>query len=183
MKGRLWLRLCRCVVFMFIMFFMVEAFGAAQKETIDGIRNFTRVDDAVGCAGATEPRALADVAKRGYKSVLNLREATEPGAAIEASRAAAESAGLTFIHLPFNSSKPDMTVADAFIKIVTDAANQPVFIHCASANRVAALWMAKRMLVDKWPEEKALEEAKAIGLSSDTLRQFALDYVKARRMP
>jgi protein tyrosine/serine phosphatase len=65
--------------------------------------------------------------------------------------------------------------------IVTDKANQPAYIHCGSANRVAGLWMAKRMLVDKWTEEKALAEAKAIGLSNDALRQFALDYVKARQ--
>ncbi len=154
---------------------------APQKETIDGIRNFTKVDDAVGCGGATEPRALAEIAKRGYKSVLNLREATETGAAIDESRAASEAAGLKYIHLPLNSAKPDMAVADAFIKAVTDKANQPVYIHCASANRAAALLMAKRILVDKWTEERADAEAKAIGLTSAALRQFALDYVKARR--
>lgn len=152
----------------------------AQKETIDGIRNFTKVDGA-GCAGATEPRALVEVAKRGYKSVVNLREATETGAAIDESRQAAEAAGLKFIHLPLNSTKPDMAVADAFIKAVTETTNQPVFIHCASANRVGALWMAKRLLVDKWTEEKAAAEATAIGLTNQTLRQFALDYVAARR--
>jgi uncharacterized protein (TIGR01244 family) len=152
-----------------------------QKETIDGIRNFTRVDATTGCAGATEPRALAEVARRGYKSVVNLREATETGAAIDDSRKAAESAGLKFIHLPLNVSKPDMAVADGFIKAVTDPANQPVFIHCASANRVGALWMAKRMLVDNWPEDRALAEATTIGLTNPSLKQFALAYVAARR--
>jgi protein tyrosine phosphatase (PTP) superfamily phosphohydrolase (DUF442 family) len=154
---------------------------APQKETIDGIRNFTKVDDAVGCGGATEPRALAEIAKRGYKSVLNLREATETGAAIEESKTAAEAAGMKFIHLPLNSAKPDMAVADAFIKIMGDKTIQPIYIHCGSANRVAALLMAKRILVDKWTEERADAEAKAIGLTSAALRQFALDYVKARR--
>jgi uncharacterized protein (TIGR01244 family) len=151
-----------------------------QKETIDGIRNFTRLDGG-GCAGATEPRALAEVAKRGYKSVVNLRDATETGAAIEESRQAAEAAGLRFIHLPLNTSKPDMAVADAFIKAVSDPANQPAFVHCASANRAGALWMTKRMLVDKWPEDRALAEATTIGLTNQTLKQFALDYVAARR--
>ena len=154
---------------------------APQKETIDGIRNFTKVDDAVGCGGATEPKALAEIAKRGYTSVVNLREAAEAGAAIDESKAAAEGAGLKFIHLPFNTAKPDMAVVDAFIKAVTDKANQPVYIHCASANRAAALLMAKRILVDKWTEDKALAEAKAIGLTNETLRQFVMEYVKARQ--
>jgi uncharacterized protein (TIGR01244 family) len=152
-----------------------------QKETIDGIRNFTKVDATTGCAGATDPKALAEVAKRGYKSVLNLREATEKGAEIDASKAAAETAGLKYIHLPFNSSKPDPAVADAFIKIVTDKANQPIYIHCGGAVRVSGLWMAKRILVDKWPEEKALAEANEIGPPSETMKQFALAYVKSKR--
>ncbi len=168
------------VVSMFSMVALVAA-QAPQKETIDGIRNFTKVDATTGCAGATDPKALVEVAKRGYKSVLNLREATEANIALDESKAAAEAAGLKYIHLPFNTSKPDPAVADSFITIVTDKANQPVYIHCGSANRVAGLWLAKRMLVDKWTEERAVEEAAAIGLSSQTLKQWALDYVKSKR--
>jgi len=167
--------------FMSLMSLQLVATQAPQKETIDGIRNFTKVDATTGCAGATDPKALVEVAKRGYKSVLNLREATEAGAAIDESKAAADAAGLKYIHLPLNGSKPDPAVVDAFIKIVTDKENQPVYIHCGSANRVAALWLAKRMLVDKWTEERALEEANAIGLTNQVLKQFALEYVKSRR--
>jgi uncharacterized protein (TIGR01244 family) len=151
-----------------------------KKEDVDGVRNFTVVDGTTACAGATEPRAMAAIAARGYKAVVNLRVATESGAAIEESRAATEAAGLTFIHLPFNAATPDMAVADAFIKAVTDKSHQPVYIHCASGQRASALWLAKRMLVDKWTQEKALEEAHAIGLTMAPLEQFALDYVKAR---
>ena len=151
-----------------------------QKETIDGIRNFTRVDDAIGCAGATDPKALAEIAKRGYKSVVNLREQGEVGAAIEESQKAAEAAGLKYFHLPLSSAKPDPAIADSFIKVVTEPANLPVYIHCASANRAAALLLAKRMLVDKWTEEKAVAEATTIGLTNQSLKQFALDYVKSK---
>lgn len=156
--------------------------GPAQikKEDVDGVRNFVVVDGTAACAGATEPRAMAAIAARGYKAVVNLRVATENGAAIDESRAAAEAAGLTFIHLPFSAAAPDMTVADAFLKAVTDKAHQPVYFHCASGQRASALWLAKRMLVDKWPQDKALEEAHAMGLTMAPLEQFALDYVKAR---
>ena len=152
-----------------------------QKEEIAGIRNYTKVDATVGCAGATEVAAIPEVAKRGYKSILNLRLENEPGNDLAASTAAAEASGLRYIHLPFNGSEPDPKVADAFIAAVTDTANQPVFIHCGSANRVGALWLTKRMLVDKWAEARAVEEAKAIGLSSDALQAFALEYVRSRR--
>jgi uncharacterized protein (TIGR01244 family) len=152
-----------------------------QKDTIDGIRNYTKVDATIGCAGATDPKAMAAIAGHGYKAVLNLREASESGALIPESKAAAEAAGLTFIHVPFKGSAPDDAVADAFLKVVTNTANQPLFINCGSANRVAALWLVKRMLIDTWPRDKALEEAKAIGLTNADLEAFALAYVAKRR--
>jgi uncharacterized protein (TIGR01244 family) len=153
----------------------------ARKDTIEGVRNFTVVDATVGCAGATDARAIPAIAARGYKSIVNLRRPLEAGAAIDESRAAAATAGVKFIHLPFDASAPDPTVVDAFLKAVTDPANQPVFINCGSANRVGALWLTKRMLVDKWDQSKAVAEAKLIGLSSPELEKFALDYVARKK--
>jgi uncharacterized protein (TIGR01244 family) len=152
-----------------------------QKDTIDGIRNYTRVDATIGCAGATDPKAMALLKERGYKAVLNLREASEDGAQIPESKAAAEAAGLTFIHVPFKGSAPDDAVADEFLKVVANTTNQPLFINCGSANRVGAMWVIKRMVIDKWAQDKAVEEAKAIGLSSAALEKWALEYVAKRR--
>lgn len=163
---------------------LVVAVAAApqlQKDTIDGIRNYTKVDATIGCAGATDPKAMAALKERGYKAVLNLREASEEGAQIPESKAAAEAAGLTFIHLPFKGSEPDDAVADEFVKVVANDASQPLFINCSSANRVGAMWLIKRMVIDKWEQDKAVEEAKAIGLSSAALEKWALDYVAKRR--
>lgn len=152
-----------------------------QKEQIAGVRNYTKVDATIGCAGATDPKAMAAIAGYGYAAVLNLRDAGEEGAQIPESRAAAQAAGLTFINLPFSGSSPDPAVADQFLKIVTDPDHHPLFINCGSANRVGALWLIKRMLVDRWDEARAVEEAKAIGLSGEALQQWALEYVARRR--
>ena len=130
---------------------------------------------------ATAPAALAEVRKLGYASVINLRVATEAGAEIAASAAAAKAAGLTFIHLPFDASAPDPMLVDRFLAAVTEPKNQPVFIHCASANRAAALWMIKRMVVDRWDEERAAAEAADLGLVSPALKTFAVKQSQARR--
>lgn len=151
-----------------------------EKREIDGVRNFTRVDATIGCAGATDPKAMAAIAEAGYRAVLNLREASEDGALIPESQKAAEAAGLQFLHLPFKGSAPDPVVATQFLRIVTDTNHQPLFINCGSANRVASLWLIKRLVVDKWPQEKAIEEAKAIGLTSDALLKFALSYAEGK---
>jgi uncharacterized protein (TIGR01244 family) len=124
---------------------------------------------------------MAELRKQGFASVINLRLATEPGAEIEASRSAAEAAGLKYVHLPFNASNPDPALVDNFLKAVSDRSNQPVYIHCASANRVGAVWMIKRALQDGWPVEKAQQEAEAIGLSNAGLKAFAAEYIASHK--
>jgi uncharacterized protein (TIGR01244 family) len=151
------------------------------KEPVPGIVNFSKVETTVACAGATTPAALAEVKRMGYASVVNLRLASEAGAEIEAEAAAAKTAGLNYVHLPFNAAAPDPMLVDNFLKAVTDAKNQPAFIHCASANRAAALWMIKRVEVDKWDVERASAEAAALGLTNPALKTFVMDQIQARK--
>ncbi len=151
------------------------------KGEIAGVRNFSRVDATVGCAGATDPSAMAALKKEGFVAVVNLRVATEPGADVDAGRAAAQAAGLKYIHLPFNAAAPDAKIVDSFLAAVADKSNQPVFIHCGSANRVGAMWMIKRALQDGWPVEKAKAEGEGIGLTSPQLAAFAAEYIKTHR--
>lgn len=150
-----------------------------QKSTVPGITNFSKVETTIACGGATSAAAVPELKKMGYVAIINLRLPTEQGADTEAEMAAAQAAGMNYVALPFNAAAPDPAVVDKFIAAVTASANQPAYIHCASANRVGALWAVKRMLVDGWDEEKAITEATAIGLSNPALKTFALDYVKA----
>ena len=151
------------------------------KETVPGITNFSKVGTTIACAGATTPEAIGEVKKLGYNAVINLRQANEPGADIEAATAAAKAAGIKYVHLPFNTAAPDPAIVEGFLKAVTDPSNQPVFVHCASANRAAALWMIKRMNVDGWDADKAGTEATQLGLTNAALKTFALDYAKAHQ--
>ena len=163
---------------------LAATFASAQdvkKETVPGITNFSRLETTIACAGATTPAAVAEVKRLGYNAIINLRQGSEAGANLEAEEAAAKTAGITYVHLPFNAASPDPTVVDKFLAAVTAPANQPVFVHCASANRASALWMIKRMLVDGWDENRASAEATALGMTSPALRAFALEYVGAHK--
>ena len=151
------------------------------KETLPGVTNFAKLETTIACAGATTPQAVAGLKQMGYASIINLREATEAGAEIDAEAAAAKTAGITFIHLPFNTASPNPAVVDSFLKAVTDTKNQPAFVHCASGNRAAAMWMIKRMQVDKWDAERAGTEAAALGLTNGALKTFALNYVESHK--
>jgi len=156
---------------------------AAQvtKQERAGIVNFSRVDAVVACGGATETSALDGLAKDGFKSVINLRLASEANANIELNAAHARSLRLNYIHIPFNAAQPEPRVLDEFLAAIANKANQPAYVHCGSANRVGAVWLVKRVLQDGWTVEKATEEAKLIGLRSEPLEKFALSYIAAHK--
>ena len=104
---------------------------AAQviKETVPGITNYARVESTVACAGAITTQVVPELKRMGYKSIINLRQASEPGANVEAEGAAAKAAGITYFHIPFNVAARDPAVVDAFLKAITTPGVEPAFIH------------------------------------------------------
>ena len=165
---------------------MAATVAAAQtsqvtKPAVAGVTNFAKLDSTIACGGATTLDGIEELKKLGYKSIINLRESSETGANVEASGAAARGAGIKYVHIPMNRNTPDPAVADQFLKAIVDPAGQPVFVHCGSGNRAAAMWMIKRMVVDKWDAQKAGAEAEALGLTNAAMKQFALDYVAKRK--
>jgi len=151
------------------------------RQEIPGVRNMTKVGPTVACAGATDAAAIPEIAKHGYKAIINLRLPSERDANIDAAREAAAQVGIRYIHLPFDVANPDDALVERFIAAVSDSGNQPVFVHCASANRVGALWMIKRVTVDGWDTARAETEARAIGLSNPTLRDWSLAQIAKRK--
>lgn len=99
------------------------------KETVPGIRNYARVESTVACAGAITTEAIPEIKRLGYNSIVNLRLATETGANVEASTAAARAAGITYLHIPFSTAKPDPGAVDTFLKALTTPGVEPAFIH------------------------------------------------------
>ena len=171
----------RFVTTLLVLAFTTPALAQVTKQERAGIVNFSKVDAVVACGGATETTALDGLAKDGFKAVINLRMATENGANIEANAAHAKSLGINYIHIPFNGAQPDPKAVDHFLGSIANKANQPVFVHCGSASRVGGMWLIKRVLQDGWTVEKATEEAKLIGLRSEPLEKFALDYIATHK--
>src|SRR5882672_7380816 len=157
---------------------MAAAVSAQQvtKKDIAGISTFAQIESTIACGGSTTPGAIQEIKKMGFKSVINLRLASEDGAQVEAEGAAVKAVGMNYVHLPFDMQTPDPKLIDNFIAAVTLPANQPAYVHCAAGGRAAALWMVKRVLADGWDESRALTEANALGLN-DRFRPFALNYI------
>ena len=168
---------------------VIVAFGisiaAAQskvtKESLPGVQNFAKLETTVACAGAITPSSVAEIKKMGYASIINLRQANEQGADIDAEAAAAKTAGINFVHIPFNGAQPTTTAVDQFLKSIVEKGNNPAFIHCSGGNRAASMWFVKRALVDKWDTDRAMAEAVELGFTAQPLKNFMMDYVKTHQ--
>lgn len=55
---------------------------------------------------------------------------------------------------------------------------RPILMHCASANRVGAMWLAYRVLDGGLTYDDALAEAKIVGLKSPVLEEKAKGYIE-----
>jgi hypothetical protein len=43
------------------------------------------------------------------------------------------------------------------------------------------MWLMKRVIVDGWDTNKAMEEATALGLTNEALKKFFLDQIQQRK--
>ncbi len=130
---------------------------------------------------ASQPSAddLAQAKSNGIKTVLNLRKPGEPIGFDEA--AVVQQLGLTYVTLPF-SNKDELT--DAVFDRARELLNgieRPALVHCASANRVGALWLAWRTLDGGLALDAATAEAKSVGLKTPEFEARAKEYVAARQ--
>src|ERR1700674_3705396 len=151
------------------------------KESVDGLTNSHCPGATVACSGAIKATAVPEIKKFGFASIINLRQASEDGANLEAEEAAAKSADIHYYSLPFSSTSPDPAVADKFLDAITAKGSDPAFIHCAGGGRAATMWFIKRLVVDHWDVDRAAKEATELGMTSPTLKQFAIEYAQAHK--
>jgi len=126
-------------------------------------------------AGQPTAEDLAEAKRRGISAVINLRETEELD---WDERAAVDNLSLEYHHIPFR--KPESLTDDVFEKVrdaLRDADKKPVLLHCASANRVGAVWAAFRVLDQGLTLEAALAEAKEIGMRTPAYERIVKDYI------
>lgn len=135
---------------------------------------------SLATGGQPTEQAFNKLAANGFRSILNLRTASE-GVDLEKERRLVEQSGMRYISIPVVVSAPRAEQADEFIRVVKEKANHPMLIHCRSASRVGAFMMIYRVIEQGWSEEKAEEEAVRIGLHTEELKKFAKDYIRQHK--
>jgi len=152
--------------------------GQLEPCELGAIRKLHRIDDLY-LAGQPSADDLRLVAKQGIKTVINLRTAEE--LAFD-EKAVLKELKLEYHHIPFRAPETlTDKVFDETRKLLRSDKSRPVLLHCASANRVGAVWLAVRVLDDHVEWERALLEAKMIGLATPAYEQKAREYIERQR--
>jgi uncharacterized protein (TIGR01244 family) len=122
--------------------------------------NYTRLKPHIATAGLIKNGAVPALKALGFATIVDLR-APEEGTGAE--KQAVEAAGLRYVNNPVTGGGPTDAQVAEFARVVEDAANAPLLVHCASANRVGAMWTLYRVR-QGIPVSIALEEGRTAGL-------------------
>jgi len=118
--------------------------------------------------GQPTPDGLRTARERGIKVVVNLRSAGEVAALEFDEPALVAQLGMRYVSIPVTSATFGPSHADR-LKTVLSETPGPVLIHCASSNRVGAVWALYLYRHRDVPLADAIEHGRSAGLSSETL--------------
>jgi protein tyrosine/serine phosphatase len=145
------------------------------------IENFGQINDNYYRGAQPAARDYADLAALGVKTVIDL---TKDGRADE--EGLVERAGMKFVRIPLTTSeRPTDAKIDAFLKLVNDPANLPVYVHCQGGrHRTGVMTAVYRMTNDGWTAGQAFSEMQHYKFDTfpghPVLKRFVYDFYSER---
>ncbi len=140
------------------------------------IDNFGQVSDAYYRGAQPNARGFAELAALGVRTVIDLT--SDHGD----EKSMIEHTGMKFYRIPLTTSAwPSQSAISLFLKLVSDPANQPVFVHCQGGrHRTGVMTAVYRMTHDSWTAEQAVAEMKQFRFdrfpTHPSLKSFVFDY-------
>ena len=156
----------------------------AAPSTVDAsaIPNYHLVRPGLATAGQPTEQGLAQLKALGFKTVINLRLPIEKWTGNEEETVKAQ--GLHYVTVPINPLTFGAEEVAAVRAVLDDPSAGPVLLHCASANRSAAVWGVIEVERGRSIEEVEAEAVK-VGMTSATMtnafRRVARERAAARK--
>tara|TARA_B100000683_G_scaffold274823_1_gene323935 strand:- start:2188 stop:2640 length:453 start_codon:yes stop_codon:yes gene_type:complete len=121
--------------------------------------------DDILCAGQPSETDLQQLKREGYRSIINLRPANEPGQ-IQHPQQKTTELGLDYHALPITGpgdlNEENTRQFDALLQ----TAARPMVIHCGSSNRVGALMALRAAHIQNKDPREALNDGRKAGLTA-----------------
>jgi len=133
----------------------------------------TEIAPGLSVTAQIEKADVAQIAKQGFKTIINNRPDSEgvPVTAADA-KAEAERNGLKYAYLPVTSSTITADDLVAFEKLVAESP-KPILAHCRSGTRTYLLWAATQVVGGKADAAALVAEAAAKGFDIKSLPMLA----------
>jgi tyrosine-protein phosphatase SIW14 len=160
------------------------ASGWASSQN-DNLPNFQKVDDHVYRGAQPTKSGFKDLAERGIKTVVDLRDIGEHSQADE--QKVVTDLGMRYVSIPMQGmSTPKNDKVAAVLTLLNDATSGPVFVHCKrGADRTGTVIAVYRIFHDGWESKRALGEAKSYGMSvfQRAMQHYVTDYKPVGAIP
>lgn len=118
------------------------------------IRAYYNVSDLIATSGQPTIAQFSLIAAAGYRIIINLALPTS-SFAIANEGELVESLGMTYVHIPVSWEAPQLSDLHAFFDVMRNAADKPVWIHCALNMRASCFLYLYRTLILRHPESAA----------------------------
>lgn len=141
------------------------------RNDLPGLGNFARVSAVLYRGAQPNREGFVQLKSMGVKTVINLRDH-------HSDRRILRGLGFKYVHLPCETSDPEEPQVLAFLKVVADPANQPVFVHCQhGSDRTGMMVVCYRIVLEGWDKQQALEELPTFGFHNIwwNIRSFLLE--------
>jgi protein tyrosine/serine phosphatase len=153
------------------------AANTSAQPSLSNIRidNFGQVNPAYFRGAQPKGQDFGNLALIGIKTLISLTSDDS----LENERSFVEQAGLKFVKIPMSTRvAPTADELSHFMAVVTDPANQPVYVHCVGGrHRTGVMTAAYRMAHDGWSAEQAFKEMKRYKFGLDFLHPEFKDFV------
>ena len=143
------------------------------------IANFHEVEEGMFRGGQPDEKSIEALRTLGIRTVVSLRNEEKVN---RLEKELVERNGMVFISIPLTWRRgPRREEAEYFLKVVSESARRPLFIHCREGrDRTGAMIALYRIARQDCPVEEAYREAKRYGFRDQAfpLKRFIL--VKAQ---
>ncbi len=137
-----------------------------------GLPNLHKLGDAYYRGAQPSAEGMAELQKLGVKTVVNLR-------AVNSDRDEIGKLPLGYEHISFKAWHAEDEDVVRFLKIVTDPAKQPVFVHCQhGADRTGTMTAIYRILVQGWTKQEAIAEMTQGNFGFHSIWKNLIEYVE-----
>ncbi len=120
--------------------------------TVAGVGNLHKITDTLYRSEQPTAQGMQNLQQLGIKTVLSLRAFHSDEDEVEDTQLKTQRIYVKTWHI----EQEDVV---AFLKIVTDPANQPVLVHCQhGADRTGTMCAAYRVVVQGWTKDEAIRE-------------------------